>query len=106
MDASTRVCPLTVKVNAATVGKKTYTDYQATGSYVKTGLPFLLIDFDANAPRDFAPITDYLAYLGLADVEGLDIGVNVYGILSADEDLGVCIKTIFNGSLVEFYQEA
>lgn len=103
MNAADRTCPITVKVNAGTVGKKTYTSYEATGSYVKTGLPVLMIDFDANSPRDFAPLSEYLAYLGLADIEGFEIGSNVYGLLSADED-GVCIKTIFSGSTQEFYQ--
>lgn len=106
MDPATRISPVDIKVNEATVGKKTYTAYEATGSYVNTGLPLLIVDFDANTPKDFAPLTDFLSLLGLGDVSDLgDLGANVYGLLSADEDLGVCIKTMFNGSIVDFYQE-
>jgi hypothetical protein len=71
------------------------------GVYIKDGSPFLALNFEAGAPKYFSPVTDYLAMFDL-DL-GLDIDSNIYGLLSYDEIYGVCVKTIFNNELVEFY---
>ena len=40
-------------------------EYHGTGKYVKDGTPFLVLDFDANAPKYFSPVSDYLDQFGL-----------------------------------------
>lgn len=73
------------------------------GVYVKDGSPFLALNFEANAPKYFSPVTDYLSLFGLE--LGLDIDSNIYGLLSYNEVDGVSVRVIFDSEVVEFYME-
>lgn len=105
MEAETRVCDFSLEIKEGEFRRnQPLRNYQGQGTYVKNGSPFLMLDFEADAPKYFSPITDYLSLFGIdADLTEYGIQTNVYGLLSYDEDYGVCIRTIFYGEEVDFY---
>lgn len=96
-----RECSFTLNVKDGTYRNRTLKAYTCEGTYFKTGLPFLTIDFEDGDSKNFTPITEKLSMLGL----NADFGIesNVYGLMAYDVEYKVCIKTIFCDELVEFY---
>lgn len=97
-----RISNFTLTIKEGTFKKQKLQAYNGAGTFFK-GSPFLALDFEADAPKYFKPVTDYLELFGI-DAD-LDIDSNVYGILACDAVYGVYIQTFFLDSSVVFFLE-
>ena len=97
-----RECYFTLSVKQGTFRNRQVKAYEGEGTLIKSGSPFLQLDFAEGENSGFSPIVDYLALLGI-DTGGVEIETNAYGLLFYDIEYGVAIKTIFMDELVEFY---
>ena len=103
---SERMSDFTLTINEGTFRNETVKAYNGSGQLFKNGTPFLTLNFEGTRPANFSPISSYLSVLGVElDGDYAAITDSVYGLMSYDVELGVSIRTIFMGEIVEFFAE-
>ena len=103
---SERMSDFTLTINEGTFRNENVKAYNGSGQLFKNGTPFLTLNFEGTRPANFSPISSYLSVLGVElDGDYAAITDSVYGLMSYDVELGVSIRTIFMGEIVEFFAE-
>ena len=98
-----RMSDFTLSIREGTFRNNPISAYEGSGKMFKNGTPFLTLNFDGARPSNFAPVSQYLAKLGLDASQ--TVADDVYGLMSYDVEFGVSIRTIFMGEVIEFIRD-
>lgn len=91
---------LSVVPNGKKFNKNEVVPYEGSGTLLKNLSPFVPFNFDGEAPSAFKPVTSFLNDLGLKSEEFDNLTQDMYGFMSADEDVGVIFKMHFYGQFI------